>query len=87
MVQCLWYCKVNAIIDVKLGGADADSYKYEPMTTLLARWETINKDNNGKHFHDQRKHFSLFVISVDGILGREVLVVLSQSSRVMAEKR
>ena len=39
MVQDLWDHQVNAIIDVKLGDADADTYKYEPMAALLARWE------------------------------------------------
>ena len=87
MVQGLWDRQVDAIIDVKLGDADVDSYKYEPMADLLARWETIKKDKHGKHCHDQRKHFSPFVLSVDVMLGREALVVPSQLSRVMAEKR
>ena len=37
MVRGLWDCQVNAIIYVKLGDADADSYRYEPMIALLAR--------------------------------------------------
>ena len=49
--------QVEDIIDIKLGEADADSYKYEPMVALLARWETIEKDKDGKHCHDQRKIF------------------------------
>ena len=43
MVLGLWDRQVDATIDFKLGDADADSYKYEPMTALLARWETIKK--------------------------------------------
>ena len=57
------------------------------MAALLAWWETIKKDKHGKHCHDQRKHFSPFVFSVDGMLGREALVVLSQLSQFMAAKR
>ena len=38
MIRRLWYCQVDAIIDVKLGDAEADMYKYEPMTVLMARW-------------------------------------------------
>ena len=38
MVQGLWYLQFDDIIDVKLGDADAYSYKYEPMTAHLARW-------------------------------------------------
>ena len=57
------------------------------MTALLAMWEKINKDKHGKHYHYQRTLFSPFVISVDEMLGREALVLLSQLSQVMAEKR
>ena len=83
MVQVLWDRQFNTTIEVKLGDADADSYKYEPMTALLARSETIKNDNHGKHYHDQRKHFSSFVLAVDGMLGRGSLVVLLQLSRFM----
>ena len=86
MVRGLWGQQDDAIIDVKLGNADADSYKYETMTALLALWYTINKDKHGKHCHNQRKMFSLFVFSVDSMLGREDLVVLTQLNQTMAEK-
>ena len=75
------------IINVKLGDADAETYKYEPMASLLTRWKKIKKDKHSKHCQHQRKYFSPFVLSVDGMLGREALIVLSQSSRVMADKR
>ena len=68
MIWCLWNCQVDAIIYVKLGDAYADSYKYEPMAALLARWETIKKDKHGNHCHDQRKK-SIVVLSVDGMTG------------------
>ena len=87
MIRCLLDCQVDAIIDIKLGDNDADTYKYEPMIALLARSENIKKDKHGKHCNDQRKHFSPFVLSVDGILGRGSLVVLSQLSLFMEEKR
>ena len=86
MIRGLWDCQVGAIIYVNLGDIDVDTYKYEPMTSLLSRWEKIKKDKHNKHCHTQRKHFSTFVFSVDGILGREALVVLSQLSRFMADK-
>ena len=66
----LWDFQVNAIIDFKLGDADADMCKYEPILSLLARWEKIKKDKHGKQCNNPRKYFSPFVISVDGMLGR-----------------
>ena len=52
MVKRLWDYQVNAIIDVKLGDTDADSYKYELMTALLTRCKTIKKDKQDKNCHD-----------------------------------
>ena len=49
------------------------------MAALLAWWETIYKYKHGKHCHNQHKHFSLFVLSVNGIYGRGSLVVLYQT--------
>ena len=86
MIQGLWDRQVNVIIDARLGDAGADTYKYKPMTSLLARWEKIKKDKHSKNCHDQRKHFSPFVLLVDGMIGREDLVIISQLSRVMSEK-
>ena len=53
MVRGLWDRQVNAIIDVKLGDANADMYNYKSITSLLARWEKIKKENHGKHCHNQ----------------------------------
>ena len=50
------------------------------MDKLLAFWEKVNKDKYGKHCHEQRKYFSLFVLSVDGMIGKEALVVLTNLS-------
>ena len=36
MIRGLWDLQADAIIDIKLGDADTDSYKYEPMAALLA---------------------------------------------------
>ena len=87
MIRGLWYRQVDAIIDVKLGDSDVDTYKYYPMTALLVRWETIKNNNHDEHCHNQRKIFSPFVLSVDGMLVREALFVLSQLIRVMVERR
>ena len=86
MIQGLWDCKFDTSIDVKLGDADADTYKYEPMNIFVCRWEKIKKDKHSKHCQNQQNHFFSFFISVDGMLGMEALVVISQLSRFMAEK-
>ena len=69
MIRVLWGQQVKAIIDIKIGNADTDSYKYEPMTALLAWCETITKEKHGNHCNDQLKKNSPFVLSVYGFLG------------------
>ena len=53
MIWGLWYHQVEAIMDIKLGDNDADSYKYEPMAAFLARWKMIKEEKHGKHCYDQ----------------------------------
>ena len=76
VIQGLWSGQVEAIIDVIIGDSGVDSYKYEPMEALLFCWKTIENYKHGKNCNEQRKHFFSFVLSVDGIIGRETLVVL-----------
>ena len=41
---------------------------------------------HGNEFHDERKYFCPFVLSVNGMLGREAMVVLANLSQIMAAK-
>ena len=56
------------------------------MEALLDWWESINKYKHINHCNNQQKQFLTFVISVDGMLGRETLVVLAKLSQTMAAK-
>ena len=84
IIRGLWYQQTDGIIDVKLGNADADNYRFEPIAALLSWWGKIKKNKNGKHWHNQRKYFLLFYI--DGMLGKESLTVLANLSRLVAAK-
>ena len=57
MIQGLWDRQVDDIIDINLGDDDPDTYRYEPMIALRARWEKIKKYKYSKIYHDQRKYF------------------------------
>ena len=56
------------------------------MYKLLDRLEKEKKDTHGKNFHEQRKTFSPLVLSVDGILGKEAIVLLSNFSSTNGRK-
>ena len=68
IIQGLWYRQAESIIDIKLREDDTYFYQFDPMAALLYWWEKINKDKQDKHFHYQHKHFSLFILSVDGMI-------------------
>ena len=55
------------------------------MVALLNWWVTIKKDKHDKHCHYPQKKSFVF-LSIDGMLGRESLSVLTQFIRTMAEK-
>ena len=86
IIRELWEQQNNDTISVKLRYTDADTYRFDPMENILDCWEKMNKDKQGNHFHEKRKHFSLFVISVAGMIGKEDLVVLVNLSRLVAAK-
>ena len=81
----LWESRVDAIIDVRLQ-SDCDTQNKETMKTIMDWWVKVNNDKHGKNFHNKWKHFSLFVLYVDGMTGQEDLVVLANMSRLKAEK-
>ena len=46
----------------------------------------IKKNKRRQHCHDQQKHFYFFVLLVDGMVGKEVQVILATLSQLMATK-
>ena len=82
----LWESQTEAIIDVRFRNADTDSRNPVIMDKLLAGWEKLKKYKHGQDCYNQRRHFSLFVLSVDGMMGKEALVVLATLSQVMTAK-
>ena len=89
MIRGLWNRRVDAIIDVKLGDADADTYKYEPTTSLLTRREEIEKDKHAKHRHSRptETFFSVYSFSERNATEGSPLVALSHSSRFTAREK
>ena len=86
MIWGLWDQQTDAFINVRLGNADAYYYRFEPMAELLTQWNKVKKNKNGNHCHNQRKKSSLFFRSINGLLGRQALVVLANLSQLMQEK-
>ena len=56
-IQCIWEIQTEAIIDVRFGYADAETWNPVIMDKLLAGYDKINKDKHGQTCYDQRKRF------------------------------
>ena len=65
---------------------EAENYVKDRMDTLFTRWDQITRDKTRRNCHKQRKFFSLFVLSVDGILGKDAQEILATLSQIMATK-
>ena len=79
-IRGLLESQTEAIVDIIFGDADAYSWKPVIMDKLLAGWEKLKKEKYGQARYNQRRKFSPFVLSVEGMMGKEALVVLATFS-------
>ena len=86
LICVLWESQTVSIIYVIFVDVNTDTYKHEPMGKLLARWYKKNKNKHSKNFHNKWKHFSTFFLSLDGMIEKESLLILTNLSQLMAEK-
>ena len=70
LIRGIWERQTDAIIKIRFGDPNCDSYKKEPMGSLIDQWEKGRKDKHGKHCHEQQENFSMFVLSIYGMLGK-----------------
>ena len=58
LIWGLWEQHTDVIIDVKIVDVNADSYRYEPMDKLVARWKKQINMNTIRTATNNRKNFS-----------------------------
>ena len=56
------------------------------MEILLDWWGKQKNDKYSNNLHRQWEHFSLFVLYVDGMLGKEAIFLLTNLSKLTAAK-
>ena len=80
LIRGLWKIQTDAIIDSRFRYSDVEIYVKEAIYTLLTRWEQTKKENQIQHYNTRHKQIPMFVLSLDGILDKEVQVVLATLS-------
>ena len=83
LIWGLWESQTDAIIGVRFGDSDADTYRKDPMDKLLDYKDKEQKDKWVSIAMNNRKKYP-FILSVEGMLGKEALIVLKNLSRLMA---
>eukprot|EP00957_Ditylum_brightwellii_P096276 7332843-Ditylum_brightwellii.AAC.1 len=78
----LWQSQTDAINkDIHITDADAKSYIYQPLESVLEGQEKEKKRKYLNACIEQYQYFSPLVTSVDGMLGHEASMILKQISK------
>ena len=59
------------MLDVRVTDTDAQSYGNHSVDSIVAAAESENKSKHVEAADARRASFTIFVLSVDGIIGRE----------------
>jgi hypothetical protein len=86
LIRCLWQQGTDAIIDVRITDLDAKSNIPRVPMKVLAAHEREKKRKYLEPCLEQRRHFSPFVVSTDGLIGKEAKTMLKKLSAHLAGK-
>jgi hypothetical protein len=86
LIRGLWERGTDCIIDVRVTDVDAKSNRSKDPHKVLAAHEREKKKKYLGACLEQRRHFSPFVVSTDGLLGKEAKMLLKKLSARLAEK-
>jgi hypothetical protein len=75
-VRGLWERGTDCILDVRATDTDAPTYQMKDPSKVLEVAEHLNKKKHLQPCLDQRRRFTPFSVSVDGLIGKEVKTVL-----------
>ena len=86
LVRGFWARGTDCIIDVRVTNTDALSQRHKDPEKILAQHEREKKRKYLEPCLKQRRHFTPFVVSTDGLLGREATFFTRRLSSILAEK-
>ena len=86
LVRGFWENGMDAIIDVRVVDTDAKSYNSRDPASVLKTAEKSKKNKYLEHCLQQRRAFTPFVVSVDGLLGYEASNLLKRLAFHLSEK-
>ena len=85
-IRGLWTRGTDCIIDVRVTDTDAKSNLSKDPAKVLEAHEREKKKKYLEACLAQRRHFTPFVVSADGLLGKEAKTLLKKLSTLLAAK-
>ena len=83
-VRGMWQPQTEALIDVHVVDTDAPSHAHHTVSAVLATVEREKKRKYAEAAEARRASFSLFVLSVDGVMGREARSIMKRMADKLA---
>ncbi len=86
LIQGLWARGTDCIIDVRVTDLDCKSNRSKDPHKVLAQHEQAKKKKYLEACTEQRRHFSPFAVSTDGVIGKEARALLWRLLALLADK-
>ena len=86
LIRGFWERTTDCIIDVRICDVNQPSYRDRNPVSILHSAETEKKKKYLEPCLEQRRHFTPFVVSCEGLLGREADVFLSRLGKKLATR-
>ncbi len=86
LIRGLWARGTDCIIDVRITDTDSKSQRSKDPMKVLESHEREKKKKYLGPCLEQRRHFTPFVVSSDGLIGKEANSLLKMLSSKLAEK-
>ena len=86
LMRSFWAKGTDCIFDVRVTDLDSPAYRKQVPEKVLASQEKSKKRKYLEKCLQQRRHFTPFVVSTDGMLGREANTTLKRVALKLAAK-
>lgn len=86
LIPSLWRRGFDCIVDVQMNNLDATSYKDSDPMKVLENGERIKKNKHLPGCIEQRRDFTPFIMSLDGIIGKEGDRLSKQLAALLSKK-
>jgi hypothetical protein len=86
LLRGFWARGTDCIVDVRVTNTDAKSYRHRDPSKVIATQEKEKKRKYLEPCLEQRRHFTPFVCSTDGLLGREAQTFAKRLAAKLASK-